>query len=170
MNNLRFWLLSLIAVLASVSVAAAQKPEKLGDFTAWQAFRMVEPSGQVVCWMLTDPQSSQPGNLRRGDPWLLVAHRPGQETRVISFESGFPMDASKRPIASVGGKNFAMFSKGGETAWSHPEDDAAMITALKRGLSLTIESRSARGNDIRDQFSLRGFTKAYDKISQACNV
>ena len=45
-----------------------------------------------------------------------------------------------------------------------------MITALKRGLSLTIESRSARGNDIRDQFSLRGFTKAYDKISQACNV
>ena len=170
MNNLRFWLLSLIAVLASGSIAAAQKPEKLGDFTAWQAFRMVEPSGQVVCWMLTDPQVSEPGNLRRGDPWLLVAHRPGQETRVISFESGFPMDASKRPIASVGGKNFAMFSKGGETAWSHPDDDASMITALKRGLSLTIESRSARGNDIRDQFSLRGFTKAYDKISQACNV
>ena len=104
MNNLRFWLLSLIAVLASGSIAAAQKPEKLGDFTAWQAFRMVEPSGQVVCWMLTDPQASEPGNLRRGDPWLLVAHRPGQETRVISFESGFPMDASKRPIASVGGK------------------------------------------------------------------
>ena len=60
MNNLRFWLLSLIAVLASGSVAAAQKPEKLGDFTAWQAFRMVEPSGQVVCWMLTDPQSRSP--------------------------------------------------------------------------------------------------------------
>ena len=79
------------------------------------------------------------------------------------------MDASKRPIASVGGKNFAMFSKGGEAAWSRPENDAAMITALKRSLSLTI-GRSAQGNDIRDQFSLRGFTKAYDKISQACNV
>ena len=73
MNNLRFWLLSLIAVLASGSIAAAQKPEKLGDFTAWQAFRMVEPSGQVVCWMLTDPQASEPGNLRRGDHFVGVS-------------------------------------------------------------------------------------------------
>ena len=41
---------------------------------------------------------------------------------------------------------------------------------MKRGLTLTIDSRSSRGNNINDVFSLRGFTKAFNKITEACNL
>ncbi|MDG1414211.1 MAG: hypothetical protein P8R39_02585 [Alphaproteobacteria bacterium] len=41
---------------------------------------------------------------------------------------------------------------------------------MKRGLTLAIDSRSARGNNINDVFSLRGFTKAFNKITEACNL
>jgi len=170
MKTLRFWLLSLMTLCALSTTATAQVPEDLGTFTDWRAYRVVESTGQVVCFMATQPQSSKPDNLRRGQIWLLVAHRPGVEKNVVSFESGFPFQANNEPIAGIGNQRFAMFTKGGETAWGHPNDDGTLVNAMKRGLTVSVDSRSARGNNINDVFSLRGFTKGFDKISEACGV
>lgn len=170
MKTMRSWLVSIIALLALGVNASAQVPEDLGNFTDWRTFRVVEPTGQVVCFMASQPQSSKPDNLRRGAIWLLIAHRPGVEQNVVSFESGFPFKSGNEPIASIGNQRFAMFTKGGETAWGHPNDDGTLINAMKRGLTVAIDSRSSRGNNINDVFSLRGFTKAFNKISEACNL
>ena len=170
MKTLRFWLVSMIALLTLGANASAQVPEDLGNFTDWRAFRVVETTGQVVCFMATQPQSSKPDNLRRGPIWLLIAHRPGVERSVVSFESGFPFQTNNEPIASIGNQRCALFTKGGETAWGHPNDDGTLVNAMKRGLTIAVDSRSSRGNNINDVFSLRGFTKAFNKISEACGL
>ena len=170
MKTMRFWLVSMIALLTLSANASAQVPEDLGTYTDWRAFRVVETTGQVVCFMATQPQSSKPDNLRRGPIWLLIAHRPGVEKSVVSFESGFPFQTNNEPIASIGNQRFAMFTKGRETAWGHPNDDGTLVNAMKRGLTVSLDSRSSRGNNINDVFSLRGFTKAFNKISEACGI
>lgn len=170
MKTMRFWLVSMIALFSLSANASAQVPENLGTYTDWRAYRVVETTGQVVCFMATQPQSSNPDGLRRDPIWLLIAHRPGVEKNVVSFEAGFPFQANNEPIAAIGNQRFAMFTKGGETAWGHPNDDGTLISAMKRGLTISVDSRSSRGNNIKDVFSLRGFTKAFNKITEACGL
>ena len=57
-----------------------------------------------------------------------------------------------------------------ETAWSFPEDDTNLTRALRAGSTLTIETKSWRGTEIRDTFSLRGVTAMHNRISQECGV
>lgn len=163
---------SFVIALAGLMAlpAQAQRPQSLGAFTDWHAFRAVEGNGQLVCFMTSRPTKSVGAEGRlRGPVTLLVTHRPGVETNVVSLEAGFPFDPELNPVASIGNKRFALFTQG-ETGWAYPDDDSKLIEQMKAGLTLLLDSVSTRGTEIRDTFSLRGFTKAHNRISEACRI
>ena len=41
-----------------------------------------------------------------------------------------------------------------------------LIASMKAGITMLVDGVSTRGTEIRDTFSLRGFTKAYNRISE----
>ena len=66
-------------------------------------------------------------------------------------------------------KKFQLFTSGSR-AWSFsPSDDEKIINFLKKSMKMKVVGTSSRGTITTDTFSLLGFSKAYKKISEACN-
>lgn len=169
--QIRLIVTGLILTLTTMAsgAAEAQRPQSLGVFTDWQAFQAVEGNGQLVCFIASKPTNSQGDYTRRGPIWLLVAHRPGVQTNVVSMEAGFSFKPDANPVATIDSSRFALFTQR-ETGWAFPDDDDDLIASMKAGITMLVDSVSTRGTEIRDTFSLRGFTKAYNRISEACRI
>ena len=65
-------------------------------------------------------------------------------------------------------KKFQLFTSGSR-AWSFsPSDDEKIIKFLKKSIKMKVVGTSSRGTITSDTFSLMGFSKAYQKINEAC--
>ena len=51
---------------------------------------------------------------------------------------------------------------------SWTDDDNRVIFAMKKGLELTITGESSRGTITNDNYTLNGFTAAYNKLTSDC--
>jgi hypothetical protein len=77
------------------------------------------------------------------------------------------LDGSEVEVA-VANNKFMLFTRG-EHAWTKSEDaDQALITAMKRGVDMTVRGTSTRNTYSLDTYSLLGFTAAYDAMTDAC--
>ena len=55
-----------------------------------------------------------------------------------------------------------------ETSWAMPDQEAALIEAMKAGTRMTVSSISSRGTEVSDTYSLSGITAAIDAINKEC--
>ncbi len=164
------------AVLAgSAGLAAAAEPSLLGKFNDWSAYTYGSGSSRI-CYVLSEPKEMQPRGAARGDVYLMVTHRPGQNVRnEISMRIGYPFSDRSRPFAQIGSDKFQMFSgvrEGGENrfwAWlEDTSDEGRMASAMRRGSTLIIKGTSERGTLTTDRYSLSGITAALNKIDDSC--
>ena len=69
---------------------------------------------------------------------------------------------------SISGNSFELFTEG-EWAWpATTDDDAKIITAMKRGANAILTGVSGRGTNTKDTFSLLGFTAAVEDAAKRC--
>jgi hypothetical protein len=167
----RFVSAMTIASLLAAYVPAAQaaSPQLIGRFDAWHAFRLDSGSTRL-CYLLSTPVERLPAGLKRGPAYLFVAHHLSDNDRrsEISLELGFPLDAASTSTLLIGTTEFELAEKG-EQAWlSDERDHPKAIAALKRALAAIVRTTSTRGNETRDAYTLRGFTRAYGAITDAC--
>ncbi|MCP1336610.1 invasion associated locus B family protein [Futiania mangrovi] len=150
--------------------AAAAGPELLGNFRDWTAFAMTD-GGQKTCWMATKPVEALPDNVRRGDIYLMVTHRPGQSVKnEVSVITGYTYEPGSSVTATVGTDNWSLFTQG-DGAWLRDAvEEQRLVEAMKRGANIRVKGRSNRGTDTTDTYSLIGFTAAHKTISEACGV
>jgi len=160
--------LGCLALIAMTWPAAAQTPQTLGTYRDWSAFAYQDGATRV-CYMGTEPTNSSGAYDQRGDVWILVTHRsPGGGRDVVSVIAGYNYEENAPVLISIGTKTLTLFSQG-DTAWAYSEaDDRALIAAMKAGIDMKVAGRSWRGTDTTDEYSLLGFTAAYEAISQAC--
>lgn len=157
-----------LALLPAGLPAAAQTA--IGEFDHWMA--VADPrGGGKVCYAIAKPTDMKPDNVKRGDVWVLVTHRPKDkvkdEVRVIE---GYPLAAGSKVTVDIGGQPVQLFVDG-EDAWAEsPADDQKMVQAMKKGSTMTVEGASQRGTKTTDTYSLGGFTAAYTAIGKACGV
>ena len=163
-------------VLGLFSVfGAAQAKQAEGTFADWRLF--VEGTGGARhCYIVGEPRRSQPANVKRGEVFLTVSHRPGQGVRdEISVQVGYPFSASSNPFAKVGSDDFAFFTGvqaqngADQSAWLEElADQPRLVNAMKRGSELIFKATSARGTLTTDSYSLRGVTAAMKALDAAC--
>ena len=158
--------------LISPGFAASPPVAEYGD---WRMF--VSGSGQSInCYIAGEPKRSTPKAARRGDIFLIVAHRPGQGVRnEISVRIGYPFSATSEPFARVGSDEYGFFTGvqvengADEWAWLETLDDQnRLVTAMKRGNELVFKGTSARGTLTTDSYSLKGVTAAMKALDAAC--
>lgn len=156
-----------LAVTASAAQASSEA-ELIGEFGAWRAYRSQADAG-VLCFAASMPVSREPQALRRGDGFVFVSYRTSEGVRdELSLVLGYPLRADADGTLTVGGASFPLMEKG-EAAWLasaalHPQ----VVEAFRREFVASVETTSARGNATRDAYSLRGFSRAYRAMAEAC--
>ena len=161
-----------LALLASAQGALAAEPKVLGTFKDWNAFAFDE-GGHKVCYMSSQPKKKDPANVKRGDIYVLVTHRPGEKSfDVVSFIAGYSFKKESEASVDLGSKSFKLFTDG-ETAWARDADtDKALVAAMKdaKGKPMVMKGTSGRGTKTADTYSLDGLAEAYTAINAACSV
>ncbi len=165
--------LGLVPLGFIAAPASANEPQ--ASFKDWRLF--VDGSGAAKnCYIVGEPKRMAPANAKRGDTYLVVAHRPGQGIRnEVSLRIGYPFSATSNPFAEVGADKFDFFTgvqaQNGAEEWAWMVDLKAqpqLVTAMKRGNELVFKGTSARGTLTTDSYSLSGVTAAMKALDEAC--
>jgi hypothetical protein len=56
----------------------------------------------------------------------------------------------------------------GDWAWPKSKDDAAILAAMKNATSFVLVGNSAKGAQMQDTFSLRGFSASIEEAARRC--
>jgi Invasion associated locus B (IalB) protein len=155
--------------LASGS-AFAQKAQFVGAFEDWEAYAGTEGKAKV-CYAVTQPTKKESQVAKRGEVYLFVTHRPGDNQRdVVNVKAGYNFKPSSAVNAAIGNQNFGMSVKD-DTAWNRTsEDDKSMVQAMIKGATVTVRGTPNAGPGTTDTYSLKGFSAAYQAIGKACGI
>ena len=166
----------VFAVLAGLAgPAAAQTPQPTETFGDWRLF-VDGTAAAKHCYLAGEPKRKQPAQARRGDVFLVIAHRPGQGVRnEVSVRVGYPFSATSKPFARIGTDEYGFFTgvqaQNGADEWAWLEkldDQTRVVEAMKRGSELVFKATSARGTLTTDSYSLRGVTAGMKALDAAC--
>jgi hypothetical protein len=150
----------LLLLLAGAAPAAAQQP--VGVYGLWGAFRTAER-----CYAIAEPEGeARPGD---GRAYASVGFWPRRGVRGQAY---FRLRQAKRPgsavLLRIDDRTFQLRG-GGADAWAaDPVADAEIVAAMRRGIEMNVETRSARGALLRDVYRLRGAATAIDAAAIAC--
>lgn len=166
MSKYRILLLSAFLFLPTIAHAGEQR--LMAAYDAWEAY-VFEENGHKVCYMASQPGNAEGNYTKRGDSFALITHRPADNTRnVFSYIAGYPYKAGSEVVLKIDEQEFKLFTQD-ETAWApDSETDTKIAEALKNGKSMVVTGTSTRGTNTKDTYSLKGSTKAYEKITKEC--
>lgn len=173
-----------LAIVAS-GAFAQESNNRVSAHTDWSVFEATSPSRQ--CWSVSAPKeqvNTRDGRVvavKRDAALLFVTYIPGSNVKgQVSFTGGYPFRKGSTVTLNVGGTTFEMFTgeddpstpgiREDEMAWSaSDQEDAKIISAMKRGADAVLTAFSARGTKTEDTFSLFGFTAAVEDAEKRCS-
>lgn len=162
--------LSIVALAAAVSLAApaGHAQEQLGSYKAWNAYTHVDGDNKI-CYIVSEPKESKPKNVRRGDIYFMVTHRPAESVAdEVYLNIGYPIKPGAPVDVKVGSQRFALVTEGGDAWTPDAQTDGKLVKSMIRGRNLVVSGTSQRGTKTTDTFSLLGFTAAHKAITSAC--
>jgi hypothetical protein len=146
----------------ALAAQAGARPEPLGIFGTWGAFRAPDR-----CYAIAEPfQTPRPGD---GRGFASVGYWPA---RAVGGQVYFRLSRAKREgsavLLRIDDRTFQLRG-GGSDAWAaDPAADAELVSAMRTGIEMSVETRSASGALVRDSYRLRGAATAVDAAAIAC--
>jgi hypothetical protein len=172
-DTLSRWVQALpIFVLLTVALipAATLSAENtiLGIYKVWVAQTYTQDD-RNVCMMWSQPEKAEGSYTTRGDIYVFLSHRPGEQRRnEIRFEAGYNFKDASHVTVTIDKKVFTLDTDT-STAWlTRSADEQAMVAAMKAGRDMLVEGTSSRDTATADTYSLHGFSAAYKAIDKAC--
>jgi hypothetical protein len=166
--------LGLAGLAITAGAAFAQASSRIDGSGDWSVFKTTTSEG-AVCWVTSAPtewvakRAGKKVDVNRGDIYLMVSVWPDRGvSNEVSVVSGYPYAKDSKVKAAIGSDAFTMYTDG-EGAWlGSPDDDGAMVKAMKKGRAATVVGESGRGTETTDTFSLMGFSAALTAAEKAC--
>lgn len=167
---------SVCAIAFSASLAfagtALAKPELLGEFTDWKAFKSTE-GGTTVCYALSSPKDQLPKNVKRDPAFVIISNFPARQVKgEPSIVAGYPYKDPSKATVEIGGATFSFVTVNQGTeggAWmSDSATEQKFIAAMRGGSKMVVKGTSKRGTNTTDTYSLSGISGALDRINQEC--
>ena len=155
---------ALFTLSLLLAVPAAAQRQALGIFGQWGAFR--EDKG-ARCFAISEPQRRARNLGWR--PFASVGYWQGRDAKgQVHFRLSRMKRAGSALILRIDDRTFQL-AGGGINAWAPDvRSDAEIVEAMRRGIGMTIETRSERGLRVRDSYQLRGAATAIDAAAIAC--
>jgi len=102
---------------------------------------------------------------KRDDPYILVYRINKSKDSIVQINAGYPYKKDQKVEVFIDDTSFKFYSED-DTAWTN--DDAKVIYAMKKGLKLIVKGQSSRGTKTIDTYTLKGFTAAFNTLSNDC--
>jgi len=164
-------ILTIICVffITSLNNISAQEIKKIGKYKNWEAMTLFE-NEKKVCFAQSTPILQTPKSNKR-DAKLFVAFRPYENiSNEVSVTPGYEFNKGNSVVASSGKKKFIFDIKEQGFAWiADNKIELKMIKQMKKGSRLMVTGYNQQGSQTRDNYSLLGFTKAYNASKKACS-
>lgn len=150
------------------SIVRAEDPKFVEKFNDWGVYTYTAGGGQV-CFILSEPKSSEPKGANRDDIFFLVQHRPKDGVKSeVSTIIGYPFKKGSTSTLTIDGNKYQLYTNG-DGAWAESGDlDKRIVEAMKNGTAMSVSGVSWRGTQTRDRYSLSGVTAAMNKIDSMC--
>jgi hypothetical protein len=143
--------------------SAAPARDVLGVFEGWGAFRDVRPAR---CFAISEPVSASGGKWR---PFASVAHWPAQAVRgQVHIRLSREMRAGAKISLTVDNRRATMIGSGADVWSPDARIDAAIVSAIRSGRSMSVETVAATGGGFADAYSLKGAATAIDAAALGC--
>ena len=151
------------------TVNAEENLKSIGKFKDWESF-VLSQEGNKICFAQSIPVIRAPKKLKREPSRLFVSFRPSENIKnEISVTNGYEFKPKAPVAAKSGKKTYDLFSKG-KFAWVvDSNDEAKLITTMKKASRLMIIGNTNKGNETTDHYSMMGFTKAYNTAKKSCS-
>tara|TARA_B100000686_G_scaffold349095_1_gene441673 strand:+ start:1422 stop:1928 length:507 start_codon:yes stop_codon:yes gene_type:complete len=168
MSIKKILLIILFSFFSSV-LNADENLKNIGKFKDWQSFVLIQGENKV-CFAQSIPVIRAPKKLKRDPSRLFVSFRPKENIKnEVSVTNGYEFKLKAPVTAKSGKKIYDLFSKG-RFAWVvDNEDEAKLITTMKKASRLMIIGNSEKGDQTTDHYSMMGFTKAYNSAKKSCS-
>ena len=153
-NYLTFFIFILILTFATSSYANVEMGK-------WNFIKEVD-----YCFIGSAPvETDLPESKQRGNTYILVYRINKSKDAIVQIAAGYPYKKDQNVDVTIDNVQFDFYSDD-DTAWSN--DDNKVIFAMKKGIKLTVNGESSRGTKTTDIYTLKGFTAAYNQLSNDC--
>jgi hypothetical protein len=99
----------------------------------------------------------------------MITSIPAKKIRnEVSTIIGYAFGPNATVALDIDGTKYTMFTANTDTAWAMPDQEGALVTALKNGAKLAVTGMSKRGTTTTDNYSLTGITAALQKMAMEC--
>jgi hypothetical protein len=156
------WRHGLLLPFLAMTAPAAAQPQSLGIFGSWGAFQ-----GDGRCYAITEPFEAPPA--AGWHPFAAVGHWPARRG---GGQLHIRLSRAKRQgsavLLNIDGRSFQLLG-GGRDAWAPDmRADQEIQAAMRTGMEMAVETRTADGALVRDRYRLRGAATAMDAAAIAC--
>lgn len=138
----------------------------IGHFSAWRAFQGTK-DGKKTCFMVATPlHTSQ----KREDTYLMIARHPDENHyNEIVVMLGAPYHKTSKPTIGVdNNKVIEMFTDKDKSFVEKTLTEKDLINKMISGNVVRTIGKSQKGTILKDTYSLKGFTKALNAITEEC--
>ena len=141
-----------------------------GSFDKWSVF---SKKNKELCYMLAEPDKSLGKYTLRGRVRVLVARRAKEESKnYIGIEFGYSFPKNEKALIEIDKKKSFKLETHQQTAWTKPSKsskrDDKIINEMIKGTTLKAVGKSKKGTITTDFYSLKGFSKAFNKMKDIC--
>jgi invasion protein IalB len=89
-------------------------------------------------------------------------------TRSAKSESKGKAKSIAAPVAAIEDATFDLLPKGGNLWVKNAARESALISEMRKGVTLEIRAASVKGNPSTDSYSLSGFAQAMERLQKEC--
>ena len=176
MRGAQGFALALLAMAQLGTPGFAQTAEQSDNLVAKKAVWSVFAEGTPKeCWGFSTPKATvvtldgKEVSANRGEIGLFITFRVGQTGGEIAYSAGYTFAEGTSVDVAIDGESYKMPIIKDGFAWpASVEDDAKLLAAMQKGSEATLTGRSSKGKEVKDTFSLSGFTAAMTEAESQC--
>jgi hypothetical protein len=164
------FIFALFVVLGAIITAPAQaaSPRLLLQQGDWKAYTLPNEEGKV-CYVVAKPQRIEGGSKGRGITYFFINFRPRLEIKnEVLVEARFPYKQDSTVTVTVGENSFVFVTENTRAWQTGTGTDRALVNAMQRSKSMTVQSISAQNTRITETYSLRDFSDVYNAAAKDC--
>ncbi len=138
---------------------------------SWEVFELVEEiDGEEFkrCYTLSRPKSSKTNYTGERDYYLSVSRYEIDRSEEVSISSGFEYKINSKIYALLGLQDYELFTRGSSAWFNSSRKDKTFIQAMLENDMVRVRADSAIGSYSIDDYSLKGFARAYKRMKELC--
>ena len=121
------------------------------------------------CYIISKPENSKTSYTGDREAYISVTRFKNEKREEISISAGYEYKINSRIYALIGDSEFSLFTKG-KSAWlDNSAKDKSFIEEMLKNDSIKVRSDSAIGSYAVDEYSLKGFARAYKRMKKICD-